>query len=70
MVLPKEETSHDRCSPFATTTSANEGTIGTYRGKARYKIPLSSAPTVVVFCIGKIQGGQDHAFLFRGGLAN
>jgi hypothetical protein len=25
---------------------------------------------VGVFCIGKIQGGQDHAFLFRDGLVN
>jgi hypothetical protein len=25
---------------------------------------------VDVFCTGKIQGGQDRAFLFRGGLAN
>jgi hypothetical protein len=27
-------------------------------------------PTIGIFCTGKIQGGQDHAFLFRGGLAN
>jgi hypothetical protein len=25
---------------------------------------------VGVFCTSKIQGGQDHVFLFRGGLAN
>jgi hypothetical protein len=25
---------------------------------------------VYVFCTGKIRGGQDYAFLFRGGLAN
>jgi hypothetical protein len=25
---------------------------------------------VGVFCTGKIQGGQDHVFLFSGGLAN
>jgi hypothetical protein len=34
------------------------------------QILLPSTPTVSIFCIGKIQGGQDHAFLFRGGLAN
>jgi hypothetical protein len=25
---------------------------------------------VSIFCIGKIQGGQDYVFLFRGGLVN
>jgi hypothetical protein len=27
-------------------------------------------PTANVFCTKKTQGGQDHAFLFGGGLAN
>jgi hypothetical protein len=26
--------------------------------------PLPGAPTVSVFCIGKIYGGQDRVFLF------
>jgi hypothetical protein len=34
------------------------------------QIPLPGAPTVGVFCTGKIYGGQDHAFLFRDGLTN
>jgi hypothetical protein len=50
--------------------SADEGTIGTFRGKAHYKSPLLSMPIVSVFCTGKLQGGQDLAFPFRGGLAN
>jgi hypothetical protein len=34
------------------------------------QIPLPGAPTVGVFYTGKIQGGQDHIFLFRGGFTN
>jgi hypothetical protein len=34
------------------------------------QIPLLRTPTVSVFCTTKIQGGQDHAFLFQCGLAN
>jgi hypothetical protein len=30
----------------------------------------SRSGIVGVFCTGKIQGGQDHAFQFRGGLVN
>jgi hypothetical protein len=30
----------------------------------------SSVAGVGVFCTGKIQGGQDHAFLFHGGLVS
>jgi hypothetical protein len=33
-------------------------------------IPLFGVPTVGVFCIGKIQGGQDCMFLFRDGPVN
>jgi hypothetical protein len=34
------------------------------------QIPLPGVPIVNVFSTSKIQGGQDHAFLFRGGLVN
>jgi hypothetical protein len=46
-----------RCTCFPSHVSL-EGT-----GLMRFSI-------VGVFCIGKIQGGQDCAFLFRGGLVN
>jgi hypothetical protein len=32
--------------------------------------PLPGAPTICIFCAGKLWGGQDHAFQFRGGLVN
>jgi hypothetical protein len=34
------------------------------------QIPLPDTQTVSDFCTGKIQGGQDRAFLFRDGLVN
>jgi hypothetical protein len=34
------------------------------------QVPLPGTPTVDVFYTGKIQGGQDRAFQFRGGLVN
>jgi hypothetical protein len=34
------------------------------------QIRFPGASTVDVFCTGKIQGGQDHVFLFLGGLVN
>jgi hypothetical protein len=40
MVLLREKPPHDRHSPSAVMASANDGTIGTSRGKARYKSPF------------------------------
>jgi hypothetical protein len=40
MVSPREKTLHDKRSPSAATVSADEGTIGMSRGKARYKSPF------------------------------
>jgi hypothetical protein len=34
------------------------------------QVPLPGMPTVDVFCTDKIQGGQDRAFQFLGGLVN
>jgi hypothetical protein len=34
------------------------------------QIPLPGVTTVGVFCISKIQGGQDPVFQFHGGLTN
>jgi hypothetical protein len=34
------------------------------------QIRLPAAPTINVFCTGKIYGGQDHVFMFRGGPVN
>jgi hypothetical protein len=70
MVLPKEKTSPDRRSPSAATASTDEGTIGTSSGKARCKPPFLVCELSVFFCTCKIQGDQDRAFLFRGGLMN
>jgi hypothetical protein len=39
MVSPWEKSSHDRRSLLAVTVSVDDGTIGTSRGKARYKSP-------------------------------
>jgi hypothetical protein len=36
--------------------------------KSTLQIPLYGMPTIGVFCIDKIRGGQDRAFQFRGGL--
>jgi hypothetical protein len=38
--------------------------------KSALQIPLPGMPAFRVFCTGKLWGGQDHAFQFRGGLAN
>jgi hypothetical protein len=65
MVSPKEKTSLNRRSPSAATMSADEGTI-----KKHTTNPPSWHANCHVFCTDKIQGGQDHALLFRGGLAN
>jgi hypothetical protein len=34
------------------------------------QIPFLGLPTISVFCTSKIHGGQDHTFLFQGGLVN
>jgi hypothetical protein len=51
-VSPREKPLRDKCSLSVEETSANEGTIETSRGKARYKSPflahqlsMFSAPT-------------------------
>jgi hypothetical protein len=38
--LLREKTSHDKHSLSAATTSADEGTIGSSRGKTRCKLPF------------------------------
>jgi hypothetical protein len=47
----------------------DEGTIEMSRGKARCKSPFLAHELSVCYT-GKLRGGQDHAFQFRGGLAN
>jgi hypothetical protein len=51
----RENPPHIKCSPFAVTVIADEGTIRMSRGKARCKIPLPGMPTIVVFCTSKIR---------------
>jgi hypothetical protein len=47
-----------------------ERTIGTSRGKGCCKSLFLACQLSVFFCTGRIQGGQDCVFLFRGGLVN
>jgi hypothetical protein len=49
MVLLGEKTSHNKCSPFATMVSADEGTIRTSRGKACCKSPFLACQLSVFF---------------------
>jgi hypothetical protein len=70
MVLPREKTSLDRRSLQLATTSTDDGIIRTFRGKARCKSPFLAHQMLVFFCTSNKQGGQDHAFQFRGGLAH
>jgi hypothetical protein len=41
--------SHDKCSPPAVAASANDGTIGTSRGKAHCKSPFLACQLSVFF---------------------
>jgi hypothetical protein len=52
MVSLREKTLHDRRSSSAATASTDDGTIGTYRGKAHCK-SFPGALIVVVFCTGE-----------------
>jgi hypothetical protein len=49
MVSQREKPSHVKHSPLVVTVSANEGTIGTSREKARYKSPYLACQMSVFF---------------------
>jgi hypothetical protein len=58
------------CRQWRRRVYIDEGTIRTSRGKSHCESPFLVHQLSVFFCIGKVQSGQDHVFLFRGGLVN
>jgi hypothetical protein len=54
IISSRVKTSHDRRSPSMATMSADEGTIRTSSGKARYKSPFLTRQLSVCFCTSKI----------------
>jgi hypothetical protein len=64
IVSPREKPPHDRWSQTAASASTDDGTIGTPRGKARYKSPFL-APTASAFCTDKIGWLRSHVTVLR-----